>query len=174
MQMIKPAVVKTKLATPRPPRQTLRRERLTRRLQESANTERSFNWQSIVYPCLNALLAIDDPVLFALDDVHLLSPTAETHQILARIIDYAPPCLHLILSTRSPLTWKELRGWRMRGQLLEIGYADLALNNMVLIKPSSHRELLARLGLTEEQSVYLGEIGHTGEQDDAIILSVRV
>ncbi len=36
---------------------------------------------------------------------------------------------------------------------------------MVLIKPSGHREMLSRLGLTEEQSVYLSEYGHTGEQD---------
>ena len=43
--------------------------------------------------------------------------------------------------------------------------ADLDFLNMVLIKPSGHRDMLARLGLTEEQSVYLGEIGHTGEQD---------
>ncbi len=43
--------------------------------------------------------------------------------------------------------------------------ADLDFLNMVLIKPSGHRDMLERLGLTEEQSVYLGEIGHTGEQD---------
>lgn len=43
--------------------------------------------------------------------------------------------------------------------------ADLDFLSMVLIKPSGHREMLARLGMTEDQSVYLGEIGHTGEQD---------
>jgi 3-oxoacyl-[acyl-carrier-protein] synthase III len=43
--------------------------------------------------------------------------------------------------------------------------ADLDFLNMVLIKPSGHRDMLTRLGLTEEQSVYLNEIGHTGEQD---------
>ena len=42
---------------------------------------------------------------------------------------------------------------------------DIDFLNMVLIKPSGHREMLARLGLTEEQAVYLGAIGHTGEQD---------
>ena len=42
---------------------------------------------------------------------------------------------------------------------------DVNYLNMVLIKPSGHRDMLARLGLTEEQSVYLGDIGHTGEQD---------
>lgn len=43
--------------------------------------------------------------------------------------------------------------------------ADLDFLNMVLIKPSGHRDMLARLGLTEEQAVYLNDIGHTGEQD---------
>lgn len=37
--------------------------------------------------------------------------------------------------------------------------------NMILIRPSGHQEMLERLGLAEEQSVYLGAIGHTGEQD---------
>jgi 3-oxoacyl-[acyl-carrier-protein] synthase-3 len=43
--------------------------------------------------------------------------------------------------------------------------ADIDYLNMILIKPSGHREMLEHLGLTEEQSVYLGAIGHTGEQD---------
>jgi 3-oxoacyl-[acyl-carrier-protein] synthase-3 len=43
--------------------------------------------------------------------------------------------------------------------------ADLGYLNMVLIKPSGHNDMLQRLGLREDQSVYLHEIGHTGEQD---------
>jgi 3-oxoacyl-[acyl-carrier-protein] synthase-3 len=43
--------------------------------------------------------------------------------------------------------------------------ADIDFLNMVLIKPSGHRELLERLGMTEDQAVYLGNTGHTGEQD---------
>ncbi len=42
---------------------------------------------------------------------------------------------------------------------------DIDFLNMVLIKPSGHKEMLSRLGLTEEQSVYLSDYGHTGEQD---------
>lgn len=42
---------------------------------------------------------------------------------------------------------------------------DIDFLNMVLIKPSGHHEMLQRLGLTEEQSIYLSAIGHTGEQD---------
>lgn len=42
---------------------------------------------------------------------------------------------------------------------------DITFLNMVLVKPSGHKEMLARLGLREEQSIYLNDIGHTGEQD---------
>ncbi len=47
---------------------------------------------------------------------------------------------------------------------------DAGYLNMILVKPSAHRDMLHRLGLTEEQSVYLGHIGHIGEQDS--ILSI--
>ncbi len=43
--------------------------------------------------------------------------------------------------------------------------ADLDFLNMTLIKPSGHREMLARLGMDESQSVYLSDVGHIGEQD---------
>ncbi|MCG6957515.1 MAG: 3-oxoacyl-ACP synthase [Gemmatimonadetes bacterium] len=43
--------------------------------------------------------------------------------------------------------------------------ADLDYLNILLVKPSAHRDLLERLGLSEGQSVYLGEVGHIGEQD---------
>jgi 3-oxoacyl-[acyl-carrier-protein] synthase-3 len=43
--------------------------------------------------------------------------------------------------------------------------ADLDFANVLLIKPSAHLDMLQRLGLQEDQAVYLGEIGHTGEQD---------
>jgi 3-oxoacyl-[acyl-carrier-protein] synthase-3 len=45
---------------------------------------------------------------------------------------------------------------------------DVDFLNMVLIKPSAYRDMLQRLGLTEEQSVYNSDIGHVGEQDSII------
>lgn len=45
---------------------------------------------------------------------------------------------------------------------------DIDYMNMLLVKPSAHKNLLELLGLTEEQSVYLGHIGHIGEQDSII------
>jgi 3-oxoacyl-[acyl-carrier-protein] synthase-3 len=46
--------------------------------------------------------------------------------------------------------------------------ADLDYLNMLLVKPSAHAELLRLLGLRADQSVYLGDIGHIGEQDSII------
>jgi len=45
---------------------------------------------------------------------------------------------------------------------------DIDFLNMSLVKPSAYREMLGRLGLTEEQGVYMSRIGHIGEQDAII------
>lgn len=45
---------------------------------------------------------------------------------------------------------------------------DLDFLNMILVKPSAHQDMLQRLGLNQVRSVYLGNIGHIGEQDSII------
>jgi 3-oxoacyl-[acyl-carrier-protein] synthase-3 len=55
----------------------------------------------------------------------------------------------------------EARGWPYTRE-------DLGFLNMVLIKPSAYRDMLQRLGLTEEHGVYNANIGHVGEQDSVI------
>jgi len=45
---------------------------------------------------------------------------------------------------------------------------DINYLNMILVKPSAHRDMLERLGLREAQSVYLSDYGHIGEQDSII------
>jgi len=52
--------------------------------------------------------------------------------------------------------------------------ADIDFFNMSLVKPSAHREMLDRLGLTEEQSVYISDIGHIGEQDAIINIEAGI
>ncbi len=46
--------------------------------------------------------------------------------------------------------------------------ADLDYLDMLLVKPSAHAQILELLGLTEDQSVYLSDVGHIGEQDSII------
>jgi 3-oxoacyl-[acyl-carrier-protein] synthase-3 len=43
--------------------------------------------------------------------------------------------------------------------------ADVGYLNVLHMKHSAHLDMLRRLGLTEAQSVYLSQYGHTGEQD---------
>ncbi len=50
--------------------------------------------------------------------------------------------------------------------------ADIDFFNMSLVKPSAHREMLQHLGLREDQSVYISDIGHIGEQDAIINIEV--
>ncbi len=45
---------------------------------------------------------------------------------------------------------------------------DLDYLNMLLVKPSAHRQILDLLGIGEEKSFYLSQIGHIGEQDAII------
>lgn len=59
-------------------------------------------------------------------------------------------------------------GMRPDGQALT--RADIDFLNMILVKPSAHRDMLARLGLREEQAVYLSDYGHIGEQDSIIAM----
>ena len=54
--------------------------------------------------------------------------------------------------------------------LKKSGYSrdDVGFLNMILVKPSSYKDMLKRLELTEEQGVYNNTYGHAGEQDSII------
>ena len=51
---------------------------------------------------------------------------------------------------------------------------DIDFFNMSLVKPSAYREVLGQLGLSEEQSVYISDIGHIGEQDAIINIEAGI
>jgi 3-oxoacyl-[acyl-carrier-protein] synthase-3 len=51
---------------------------------------------------------------------------------------------------------------------------DIDFFNMSLVKPSAYREMLDRLGLTEDQGVYMSEVGHIGEQDAIINIEAGI
>lgn len=50
-----------------------------------------------------------------------------------------------------------------------LGRADLDFLNILHMKPSAHREVLAELGLREDQSFYLADFGHMGQQDQPLV-----
>lgn len=76
---------------------------------------------------INALIAEGTaPVLLVLDDVHRLAGAQELLALLERLLTHAPARLHVILATRYPLNLPSLLHWRVKGEVLEIGQAELA------------------------------------------------
>jgi 3-oxoacyl-[acyl-carrier-protein] synthase-3 len=51
-----------------------------------------------------------------------------------------------------------------------LGRDDVDFLDLILVKPSAHQDLLDRLGLTWDDTVYLSRFGHIGEQDSIIAL----
>ncbi len=101
-------------------------------------------WALVVDALLNDLVgAPPEPLLLILDDAHRLGKTRTCLKILDRLIDRAPPDLHVILATRYPIKLPSLVTWRARAQVLEIGQAELAFT------PAEIRRLFeAGYGLT--------------------------
>lgn len=80
--------------------------------------------ESAVIPALlNELAAHPTPFILVLDDYHAITDDA-IHNALAFLLDYLPPSLHLVITSREepPLP---LPRWRVRGQLTEVHSADL-------------------------------------------------
>lgn len=72
---------------------------------------------------INDIAATPAAFILALDDLHLIQ-APPVHQLLAFLLEYAPPQLHLVLITREdpPLPLARLRG---RGQVTDIRQNDL-------------------------------------------------
>ena len=62
-------------------------------------------------------------LLLILDDYHVIT-SSQIHESLAYLVDHLPPTLHLIILSRSEPALPLAR-WRARGDLEEIGAADL-------------------------------------------------
>ncbi len=80
-------------------------------------------FESILTVLINELADGVSPVILALDDYHLIQ-SAAVHGSLGQFIDRLPPAVHVALTTRAepPLGLARLR---VRGQLIELGSADL-------------------------------------------------
>ncbi len=79
--------------------------------------------EAVLTMLVNALSAVSSDMILALDDYHEIT-TPAVHQGLAFLLDHRPPCLHLLLATRTdPLL--PLATWRARGAVAELRDADL-------------------------------------------------
>lgn len=72
---------------------------------------------------LNALAALEAPLVMVLDDYHVIDASA-VDQALAFVLAHSPPHVHWVITTRED-PQLPLARWRTRGQLAEIRAADL-------------------------------------------------
>ncbi|MEZ4639068.1 MAG: hypothetical protein R2856_29580 [Caldilineaceae bacterium] len=79
--------------------------------------------QTILTTLVNELAALPDDFILVLDDYHVIE-AKDVDDVLAFIVDYMPPQMHLVITTREdpPIPLAKLRA---RGQLTEIRAADL-------------------------------------------------
>jgi LuxR family transcriptional regulator, maltose regulon positive regulatory protein len=82
-----------------------------------------FSVEGVAATLVNQLAEVADEVVLVLDDYHLIQAPA-VHQSLGFLIDYLPPQLRLVLTSRAdpPLPLARLRA---RGQLAELREGDL-------------------------------------------------
>ncbi len=123
--------------------------------EEWSSNRTAVSWTAIIDTLINELSGKTDPdkaLFLTLDDTHFLNKATEPSLILDRLIGLAPPNLHIILATRYPLALPTLINWRVKGQLLEIGQAELAFTpdeiDTLFRNNYSHP-------LTEEQATFL-------------------
>ena len=74
----------------------------------------------------NALAGLKQPIVVVLDDIHAISNPASL-SVIAALVDYVPPGSQFALASRDQVALPLAR-WRGRGMLLEIGRADLRLD----------------------------------------------
>lgn len=101
---------------------------------------------SVLISLINDLAASAAETLLILDDYHVIEEPV-IHSSLVFLLDHAPSCLHVVLSSRvdPPLP---LARWRARGQMAEIRNADLRLSEA---EASSFLSQVMALHLREEE-----------------------
>ncbi len=78
-------------------------------------------------PLFNALTKnVQADAVLVLDDFHLVSDVDEIAALLMKLVDYCPPPLHVVLSTRHMPKIPDINRWRVKGILTVIGAGDLA------------------------------------------------
>jgi LuxR family maltose regulon positive regulatory protein len=97
-------------------------------LVETLDNSPKPNIQTIIKELLNEVTIQDQPLLMVLDDYHEINNDS-IHQILQTTIDFLPPQVHIVITTRKepPLS---LPRWRVRGWLSDITATDLRFDQV--------------------------------------------
>jgi len=82
---------------------------------------------AVVPALLNELATHPDPFVVVLDDYHVIN-NDNIHALLASLLDYLPPHIHLVITSRDEPDLP-LPRWRVRSQLTDIRADDLRFTN---------------------------------------------
>ena len=85
---------------------------------------------AVLTPMLNALTTgLTTEAVLVLDDYHLVQGIPEIAELVCTLIEYHPPNLHIVVSTRQTPPFDNLPRWRAKGQVLILGRNELAFTN---------------------------------------------
>ena len=106
--------------------QTLSPETLGQTAQMLESSQ-GFDLQTFLVSLINEAGQLDRPVIFVLDDYHVISNQA-IHEGIIFLLEHLPPAMHLVILTRAdpPLP---INRWRGRGQINELRASDLRFTN---------------------------------------------
>ena len=76
---------------------------------------------------INEIISIEDGFFLIIDDYHKIEHSYSVNRWMEKFIEYLPPNLHLIISSRRKPDWKGLSFKRIQNQLLEITTDDFVL-----------------------------------------------
>lgn len=97
-------------------------------------------WAPAVDALANDLLdTLATETVLVLDDYCMVNHQPEVNAIAERLIESMPPCLHLVITSRSMPSLPGRARWRASGELLELGRADLAFTADEIVALFAHR-----------------------------------
>jgi LuxR family maltose regulon positive regulatory protein len=103
--------------------QTLSPKTLGQVATQMLESSQDFDLQTLLISLVNDVGELDHPVIFVLDDYHVISNQA-IHEGIIFLLEHLPLTIHLVIVTRAdpPLPINRLRG---RGQITELRASDL-------------------------------------------------
>jgi LuxR family transcriptional regulator, maltose regulon positive regulatory protein len=102
--------------------------------EETANyietIDRYIREEELSYLCslfINEVLSLNSEITLILDDFHQIEHSYTINSWVEMLLEHMPHNLHLVISSRSHPSWKQLTKMKVCGQLLEITKEDLLL-----------------------------------------------
>lgn len=94
-------------------------------LSRFPKTEELNRWYKLF---INSLCTIQEPFILVIDDYHLVDHEFHINYVLEKIIEFAPPHIHLIIASRSLPNWEIIRKLRLQMKLLLVSESDLVFS----------------------------------------------